>query len=167
MTGPLLYFAYGSNMAFERLRARVPGADPVSAGLLRGHSLRFHKSGRDGSAKCDAFATDAGEDWLYGLLWRIERGSRDRLDRAEGLGMGYEIRDVEIELTSGQVFEAFTYCATLIDPRLHPFDWYLEHVIRGARQANLPPGYIEALLRQPCIPDPDTERAALERAIYR
>ncbi|MFC6669342.1 gamma-glutamylcyclotransferase family protein [Marinobacterium aestuariivivens] len=164
---PLLYFAYGSNMAVERLRARVAEAERLSPGLLQGHSLRFHKIGRDGSAKCDAFETGNAPDRVHGVLFHIERRSRVWLDRAEGLGMGYDIREVEIQLDSGERLTAFTYCASLIDPRLHPFDWYLEHVLHGARQACLPPDYIEALLRQPCIPDPDTERAALERAIYR
>ncbi|GGO83200.1 hypothetical protein GCM10011348_26390 [Marinobacterium nitratireducens] len=166
MKDALLYFAYGSNMALERLRARVPEAEPLSSGILREHSLRFHKIGQDGSAKCDAFATGQPCDRVHGVLYRLERSSRPLLDRVEGLGYGYEIRDVGIELADGRTLAAFIYSATLIDPRLHPFDWYLEHVLRGARQAQLPQQYLEALLRQACQPDPDAERAALERALY-
>ncbi|NVK40020.1 MAG: gamma-glutamylcyclotransferase [Oceanospirillaceae bacterium] len=167
MDGTLFYFAYGSNMALERLRARIPEAEPVSSGTLRAHSLRFHKIGRDGSAKCDAYATGVAEDRIHGMLYRIERSSRTLLDKVEGLGRGYEIREVGIEIADGHTLEAFLYYATLIDPQLRPFDWYLEHVLRGARQAQLPQAYLEALQRQICIPDPDEERAVLERAIYR
>jgi len=55
MNGRSLYFAYGSNMAAERLRARVPSARLMGSAVLAGHALRFHKPGsNDGSAKCDA-----------------------------------------------------------------------------------------------------------------
>jgi len=166
MKKPLLYFAYGSNMALERLRARVREAEPLGCGLLVAHSLRFHKVGRDGSAKCDAFATGVGADRVHGVLYRIEHSSRGLLDSVEGLGAGYDTREVAIRLDDGRPFQAFTYYATLIDPQLQPFDWYLEHVIRGAHQAGLPQAYLEALLRQASIPDPDTQRAARERALY-
>jgi hypothetical protein len=53
----MLYFAYGSNMSVSRLVARTPSAQPLGRCALRGHQLRFHKVGGDGSAKCDAFHT--------------------------------------------------------------------------------------------------------------
>lgn len=53
----IYYFAYGSNMLTERLIARTPSARPVGTSLLPGHRLTFHKRGRDGSGKCDAFET--------------------------------------------------------------------------------------------------------------
>ena len=39
------YFAYGSNMSFARLQARVPSARSLGCYALRQHDLRFHKSG--------------------------------------------------------------------------------------------------------------------------
>lgn len=163
----LLYFAYGSNMSVTRLRARVPDAQPLAAGQLVGHSLRFHKIGRDGSAKCDALATGEADDIVQGVLYRMGTEYRAALDRAEGLGRGYEIRHIDVLLANGLALSAFTYYATLIDPRLLPFDWYLEHVLRGAREAKLPPDYIETLVQQPSTPDPDPRRALAERALYR
>ena len=50
----MLYFAYGSNLSSARMAARVPSARVVARAQLPGHALRFHKVGRDGSAKCDA-----------------------------------------------------------------------------------------------------------------
>ena len=48
----VIYFAYGSNLCFPRLRARVPGVRALGPALLRGHELRWHKRGTDGSGKC-------------------------------------------------------------------------------------------------------------------
>ena len=58
----IYYFAYGSNcnqaiMEKKGVIARTPSARPVGTSLLPGHRLTFHKRGRDGSGKCDAFET--------------------------------------------------------------------------------------------------------------
>ena len=49
----MLYFAYGSNMLTERLKARVSSATPIGKANLSDHGLRFHKKSKDGSGKCD------------------------------------------------------------------------------------------------------------------
>src|SRR5438552_200988 len=67
MTGRVLYFAYGSNMAIERLKARVPSAELVCIADLAGHQLKFHKrSKRDQSGKCDAAYTGSPQDKVTG-----------------------------------------------------------------------------------------------------
>ena len=68
----MLYFAYGSNLSSLRLQQRVPSARLVTTGRLLQHALLFHKIGRDGSAKCNAFYTGLEADTLYGALYRIE-----------------------------------------------------------------------------------------------
>lgn len=52
------YFAYGSNMSLLRLWQRVPSAVRIGVFTLQGHQLRFHKLGKDGSGKCDAYQTN-------------------------------------------------------------------------------------------------------------
>lgn len=163
----LYYFAYGSNMAPQRLRARVPSAEPLQRALLPRHQLRFHKHSRvDGSAKCDACHTgDAGHN-VHGMLYRMAAEDKSALDRAEGLGHGYEIKQVTLLLADATTFEAFTYYATDIDPQRLPYDWYLEHVLRGARYAGLPADYLDALARIESMNDPDAQRRERELALY-
>ncbi len=60
----------------------------------------------------------------------------------EGLGYGYQVKDVLIKLHDGSLIKAFTYCATHINLALRPFDWYKEHVLTGARENGLPEDYI-------------------------
>lgn len=62
------YFAYGSNMSRSRLRERAPSAEALGCFALNGYDLGFHKSGKDGSAKCDAYFTADTGDVIYGVL---------------------------------------------------------------------------------------------------
>jgi len=163
----LLYFAYGSNMSPERLQARVPSAEPLHGGYLPGHRLRFHKHSRvDGSAKCDAWHTGDPADMVYGLLYRMAAADRPLLDRCEGLGQGYNIKHVTLFDDEGKSHKAFLYYATDIAPQLKPYDWYREHVLRGARYAGVPGDYLALIEAVEACSDPNPVRQQRELAIY-
>ena len=114
------YFAYGSNMSLRRLRARVPSAVKLDNASLYGHRLRFHKRGRDGSAKCDAQQSGDPSHRVQGVLFDIDPMEKPELDRHEGVGQGYAIKTVPLVLSDGSQALAYTYTATLIDPKLVP-----------------------------------------------
>lgn len=163
----LFYFAYGSNMSPQRLQARVPSATPLGMMQLKAHQLCFHKHSRvDGSAKCDAWYTGNPADAVYGLLYRMAAADRPRLDYYEGLGRGYEVKNVLLAPDGEGRVEAFLYVATDIEPGLQPYDWYKEHVLRGGRYAGLPAEYMAAIETVAACPDPDPERQQHELAIY-
>jgi hypothetical protein len=162
-----LYFAYGSNMSPERLRAedRTPSAVLLGAGRVSGYRLVFDKIGRDGSAKADCVRTAAPQDVVHGAIYRIARRERPALDAAEGLGRGYDAFDIEVETDAGRI-SALTYGATHKDAALLPFSWYLQHVLNGAKRCRLPAPYVAAIKRVATIRDPDAEREARELSIY-
>lgn len=160
----ILYFAYGSNMSTRRLVTRVPSARVISTATLRGHRLEFHKMGKDGSAKCDVASTGDLSDVVYGVVFEMALSEKPVLDRIEGLGNGYAEKRVVVASESGEAFEAVTYYATSIDASLKPRDWYVEHVVRGAREHGLPVGYIKKTEATESIPDP--ENYEREMAIY-
>ena len=160
----LRYFAFGSNMSSRRLKARVPSARVIGPGVLPGHRLAFHKVSKDGSAKCDILPS--GSDRVQGVLFEIDEAEKPLLDRAEGLGDGYEQKTVDVLLPSAVTERAFTYFATRVDAGLQPYSWYKRHVLEGAREARLPPAYIEMLEQFEAVEDPDREREARELAIY-
>jgi hypothetical protein len=163
----MLYFAYGSNMSYARLITRVPSAVQKDIGLLHSHRIEFHKVGfRDGSAKCNAFATDNADDFLAGVLYEILPEQRELLDQAEGLGHGYEVKTVKIKTLSGQDVSAFTYYATKINPNLKPFHWYKHHVVWGAKEHNLPDDYVDQIISTDSIEDINTSRAEKELSVY-
>ena len=163
----MLYFAYGSNMSSARLIQRVPSAVQIDIGLLHSHRIEFHKVGfRDGSAKCDAFATGNAQDFIAGVLYKIVPEQRDLLDMEEGLGHGYEVKTVNIKTLSGQNLNAFTYYATKINPALKPFHWYKHHVVWGAKEHDLPGNYVDRIISTDSIEDFNTSRVENELSVY-
>lgn len=162
----MLYFSYGSNMSVNRLIDRISAATKLGVGLLREHELRFHKlSNKDNSAKCDVYATGKQDHFVYGVVYDIATSARSVLDQFEGLGNGYEVKDIMVEVGEEWV-NAFTYYATHIDVTLKPLHWYKEHVLRGAREHQLPTDYIQKIESIESIPDLDTDRHMMEMAIY-
>ncbi|MDP3085104.1 MAG: gamma-glutamylcyclotransferase family protein [Rubrivivax sp.] len=157
-------FAYGSNMATLRLRARTPSAQPLGIARLPGHRLMWHKAGADGSAKCDILATGSADDDVWGVLFEIALHERPLLDRAEGLGRGYDHKAVTVHAAHGSV-DAGAYHATHVDAGLRPFDWYLAYVVHGAREHGLPDSYRAELAAVAAIIDPDGERRRLNLAL--
>ena len=162
-----LYFAYDSNLLARRLRAddRAPSAELVATAMARGHDLRFHKLGKDGSGKCDLVATPSDSDVVWGVVWRVSVREFDQLDRCE---QGYRRRSVY--LTCGtDTLEAETYQALSgsVVPTLLPFDWYRDVGVAGARERGLPVEWIRRLEQEPAMEDPDTDRRARFRALLR
>jgi gamma-glutamylcyclotransferase len=91
MNKRLHYFAYGSNMAGQRLMARIPSAKFVCIAELIKHVLKFHKpSNKDGSGKCDAAYSGNEDDRVYGAVFSIHESELAQLDKFEGKGYGYE-----------------------------------------------------------------------------
>lgn len=162
----MLYFAYGSNLSTFRLLQRVPSAKLITPGQLTQHRLYFHKIGRDGSAKCDAYFTGRGSDVLYGALYKIDPAQKKHLDSAEGLGNGYEIKDVTIHTEDSQVKQAFTYYATRIAKHIKPFHWYKQHVLAGATEHCFPQDYIKKIAAIDAVEDGNLRRVAQELNIY-
>ena len=163
MSHILRYFAYGSNLCSRRLRKRAPSASLVAVAKLEGHVLRFHKvSRKDGSGKCDAFATGNPTDYMWGAVFDIDSTDRPRLDREEGLGLGYVEKSVDVESTVESI-SAFTYVASpeAIRFDLRPYSWYKGFVLAGAIEHDLSPEYVDAIRSVVAIEDPDEARGTM------
>lgn len=124
------YFAYGSNMFSRRLRMRTPSALVISIGFVEGYRLSFDKpSRRDGSGKCNIRPTNSPADRVYGVLFSILRDEEPALDKAEGLGKGYEKSQFKVTTSDGPCFAA-AYVAEEANPLLLPYD-----LVQGIRRA--------------------------------
>lgn len=159
----VLYFAYGSNMLRERLARRCPRARAVGPATLKNHRLTFDKFSTDGSGK-GAYESAQGER-LFGVLWALPETELPALDRAEGVGHGYERVTTEVVQGGGEMMQATTYRATDCRPGLRPYDWYLDLVIAGAEQQGLPDGYIDRLRATPSEADVDLDRHGRAEAL--
>lgn len=163
------YFAYGSNLLFSRLHARCPSIHRLGIARLAGHALSFTKPGGDQSGKCGIAAAGPG-DYVLGVLYAMSVKDRLVLDEIEGVGHGYESKDIVVSAghAPGQdapPIHCFTYYPTLTAFDLSPFDWYKEFVVRGARENGFPDDYLQRLLAVSEREDPDQSRRALNFAI--
>jgi cation transport regulator ChaC len=163
----MLYFSYGSNMSTPRLKERVPSARAIAVARLHKHRLKFHKKSKDNSGKCDAECTNDEKDVVYGVVFEIAASEKPELDKHEGLKNGYEEKSVSVNTDDGKELKAVTYYATNVDSKLKPYEWYKEHVIRGAHEHGLPAKYISTISAVEAMPDPDKSRHERELSIYR
>ncbi|MFC1844254.1 gamma-glutamylcyclotransferase family protein [Thermodesulfobacteriota bacterium] len=162
----VLYFSYGSNMSSLRLLERAPSATFLSIATLKEYRLLFHKKSKDGSGKCDAEDTAEQNDYVMGVVFAMSAADKEELDRKECHGFGYKEKTVTVTLENGDRIEASTYFAVETDASLTPYSWYKEHVLRGARENNLPHEYISNIEEIESLPDPDMDRHTRELAIY-
>jgi AIG2-like family len=152
------YFAYGSNMLTERLRARVSDASPLSEVSIGGYLLRFHKKSTDGSGKCNIVKTGSDKDRIHGVIFEIPREQLEKLDEAEGYGNGYDHEYIPLPDRPDESALAYVAEPKYIDDRLLPYKWYHELVIAGAEQHGLSPDYIAELRNQDWKEDPRPDR---------
>lgn len=153
-------FAYGSNMNIGRLRKRVPSATKVCNASLDGYSFAFNKKSKDGSVKGNIVKTNNADDKVWGVVFEIDEKEKDKLDDAEGLGKGYNETIIDVLGTEGQLIKVQVYIADsdAIDNALHPYDWYKEYVVSGAKENELHEDYINTLDNFQATEDLDKQR---------
>ena len=163
----IVYFAYGSNLCTGRLRARTPSADPIATAELPAHTLKWHKRSTDGSAKANALDTGRDRDVVWGVLFKIAGAEKSDLDRAEGLGHGYDEVEVVVRQAGVGDCPAIAYVAdpAYVDDSWRPYTWYKQLVVRGALHHGLPPDYVAAIEAVLAQDDPDADRTAENLAI--
>ena len=152
-------FAYGSNMLNARLQApeRCPSARPLGVAELSGYELCWHKKSRDGSGKCDIVKSDRPGASVFGVLFEIACSEKANLDRAEGLGAGYDETQMQVLLGADRR-TVNAYIATDTDKALKPYTWYRALVVAGAKEHGLPVGYVAGMEAAPAVVDPDQAR---------
>ncbi|MGY4878159.1 gamma-glutamylcyclotransferase family protein [Vreelandella aquamarina] len=161
----MLTFAYGSNMATQRLAARIP-ARFITTALLPSYRLAFHQRSGDGSGRCDIVPASE-QACVYGVIWEIAFRHKSTMDGYEGLGHDYdETALIVTNLHSKREFEVQAYVGKQTAQGMRPYYWYKHHVLSGAREHALPKAYIRALERIEALDDPDDERHQREMAIH-
>jgi gamma-glutamylcyclotransferase len=147
----MLYFAYGSNMDEQRVKAagRCPDARFIFNALLPGHRLVFTR-GRD-SGTCAADPVPDPGFLIWGVVYDITDSDRRQLDAREGVaGRAYRPKEVlvhphgDIDQRVMVLTYAVSDSAAIQQP---PSREYLDYLLRGARRWNLPADYIAQLER--------------------
>jgi gamma-glutamylcyclotransferase len=160
------YFAYGSNMLKARILERAPSALVRAIGYIEGYKIRYNKTSKDGSGKCNLVKTDDSNDKVYGVVYDFLDADKPNLDKQEGLGKGYNLEEMRVLTDNGET-GAYTYVADegSVDDSLQPYSWYKDLVVEGAKQHRLPDEYILQLESTEAGSDPDAERDKLNRKL--
>ncbi len=151
----LRYLAYGSNLHPVRIGLRVESAQFLGTAFVEDWTLRFHKRGKDGSAKCNIVTGGAG---IHAAVYQLDDADRVVLDRIEGLGYGYEAGTIRVP-GFGEC-HAYLGDPAWLDNELAPFDWYKALVIEGAQYHGFPAAYVDAIAAIRAEKDPDAVRRA-------
>ena len=138
----------------------MPSARPVTAAWLYGYHLEFSKLSKDCSGKCTIRASNTSSANVRGLVFEMSSREKPRLDLPEGLGHGYEQKEITLKTANGDL-QAFTYVAAEdhIDPSLQPYDWYKAFVVAGAVEHGLPSDYVQKIRAVGSRGDPDEVRS--------
>ena len=137
-------FCYGSNMNTERITERCSSSRFISRAKVSGYKLLFNKRSKDKSGKANLIYT-GDKSLVWGVIFDISEDQKPILDKAEGLGKGYDEYKLIVINDLGEEIECVCYIATdekYLDNNLKPYDWYKEYCLIGAKQHNLPEDYI-------------------------
>ena len=138
------YFAYGSNMSKEIFIGRR-GLNPefTAPAKISGWQLAMEHPGLPVVEPVYATIKKQKHAEVHGVLYRISDGDFERLRRSEGSAYRQVLVDnIECE---GDRIQGYTFVSTRSCAGRKPSRRYLEKLIRGAKENNLPEGYIADL----------------------
>ncbi len=127
LTMTRLYFAYGSNLDEEQMRARCPAAARGPRATLHHHALAFGGFSPRWQGAVASVVREKGRT-VAGLLYQLTAGDVDSLDRHEGVPYAYEkvVRFVVDE--HGRRRRVFTYVqpANTFEPWTPPAKYFVQ-----------------------------------------
>lgn len=153
------YFAYGSKMNSKEMDNKCGKENYKVIGKSRLDGYRFeyngHSNGRHGPA---GDIVESDKENVYGVLYEINKQCRPSLDKSEGYKEGrddsentYKPIDVTVILSeSGEERPAFTYIHIDRCKKEELNCEYVECILAGAKEHNLPPEYISKYLDVEC-----------------
>ena len=142
------------------LSNRVGMVETVGSVCLQKWKLHFHKLGTDGSAKCNIIKTGSTDDWVHGVIYRINPDKKSELDKAEG---GYT--SLYLEIAGFENVLLYLAEENRIVNNVLPYNWYHDIVVAGAKYHQLPRKYLAYIESFQSIADPDQIRNKYSRDI--
>ena len=135
-----LYFAYGSNLWREQMRARCPEHRKIGSGVLRGYRWII-------SARGYANIVASPQDLVLGTIYELSAADEESLDQYEGVAKdSYRKEMLMVEVDGG-----CGSCLVYVDPveeEGKPREEYVERLNNGIDDARFPAAYVELYLRE-------------------
>jgi cation transport regulator ChaC len=126
----LPYFAYGSNLDADQMRARCPDAEPLGRAMLGGYRIAFAGSSQRWHGGAVATLLPARGSNVSGVLYKLSAESFATLDRFEGHPDVYVRVRVRVSDERGRRRHALAYCLPLLDEAM-PATKYLWKIVRA------------------------------------
>ncbi|MCV6614132.1 MAG: gamma-glutamylcyclotransferase [Cellvibrionaceae bacterium] len=145
------YFAYGSNMNPERMRARGLEFDLALAASLADMRLLFNKRAADAPHRSYANIAYSPGSRVEGVAYRLSCPRQIfKMDPFEGAPRLYSREIFTLDSANGPL-AAWVYVANkaMLSPNLKPARWYLEHLLAGRPYLSGP--YYRALTQVECL----------------
>jgi len=148
------YFAYGSNMNKERMRARGVQFSEMFVGFLPNMQLRFNKLCKN-TGTGHANIVYCRESIVEGVVYHLESSDDlNTLDRFETTPKYYSREIIPVKSPgnhAGDGIAAWVYIANraVLCEGLLPERWYLNHLLAG--EPYLTPRYFQSLQQTRCI----------------
>jgi gamma-glutamylcyclotransferase len=146
----LYYFAYGSNMNKEQIFARCAQPKVVAVAKLPRYQVAFYGYSKvwDGAVETVIPASDLE---VWGVIYDLSSSDRDRLDdwqdaRLDGSG-AYFHYPARVTDKDGKIYNVLLYKKDNLGIPQKPSQEYLNFIIQGAVDHELPSGYLETLWR--------------------
>jgi cation transport regulator ChaC len=147
----MLYFAYGSNMDEQRVKAanRCPNSRFIFNAVLPGYRLVFTRHTDAGTGQADVVPDPAC--FVWGVVYDITDSDRRQLDAREVVaGRTYRPKEVLVRPHGDSEQRVMVLTYTVSGPgdvEQPPSREYLGYLLRGARRWGLPADYIAQLQR--------------------
>jgi gamma-glutamylcyclotransferase (GGCT)/AIG2-like uncharacterized protein YtfP len=140
----IIYFAYGANLNREGMENRCPGNKPLCRAVLKNYRLIF---------KSVADIEEATNHNVHGALYEITKEHLRSLDRFEGYPRLYIRKTVPVITEDGREIKAIIYQMNDRNQYASPYRGYLNTILLGCLQWQLPEEYIQYIVTRATEPD--------------
>jgi len=140
----ILYFAYGANLDTRGMELRCPGHKRIGRAVLKNYRLMF---------KSVADIEPAANHIVHGALYEITQEHLRSLDRFEGYPEFYIRKTLPVFTDEGKEVQAIIYLMNYCRQYSSPHRGYLNIILSGCRQWQLPQKYIQYIVTRANEPD--------------
>lgn len=136
----MLYFAYGSNMAADQMRARCFRPQFAGLGSIPGQAFIINSRG------CANIVPDERKT-VHGVFWELDSADLQKLDVYEGTAFGcYERKTCWFAAPDGSRHAAQVYVSPDRSTGV-PGRAYLATILKGGRSHGLPADYLRRIAK--------------------
>ena len=140
----IIYFAYGANLDVRGMELRCPGHRRIGRAVLKNYRLMF---------KGVADVEPASGHQVHGALYEITTEHLRTLDRFEGYPRFYTRKPLPVFTEEGEEVNAIVYLMNNCSQCSSPHRGYLNVILSGCRQWQLPQEHICYIITRANNPD--------------